>query len=79
MSPATSADLALVGRGQVAGEAVQVDGDSDSRVRVEQLSEPAAIMPARTSPVPPVAMPGLPVRLIDVLPVGRRDDASGGP
>ena len=53
-------DLALVGLRQIAGEAVQVDGEPRGRVGVEQLRRTTRrSSPVSTSPVPPVAMPGI--------------------
>ena len=60
----------FVGFRQIAGHAVQVHGSLQAASASSSCASHAAIMPVSTSPVPPVAMPGLPVGLMNTLPSG---------
>src|SRR2546430_4504466 len=55
---------------EIAGEAVQVDRGAGGVERVDSRPRSATVIPARTSPMPPLAMPGLPVGFTFTCPSG---------
>ena len=55
---------------QVARQAVQVDAELGRHERVVALGEERHTRPVSTSPLPPLAMPGLPVGLTQTSPSG---------
>ena len=71
--------FALVGLGQLAGGAVQVDGELARGLGVEQLRQPRASMPVSTSPRAAGGHAWIARRIDEHLAVGRRDRACDSP
>ncbi len=55
---------------KIAGKAVQIDAQAGGLFAVCPWARRLPIIPVSTSPVPPVAMPGLPVELMNTRPSG---------